>query len=91
MQRIIVCDVCRQFMCPISLMLCVLYVSTNVGNNIKREEKMKTKNVTKKCNQNTPTPLFFFILPIRFMLFPTFKKTYNTHKGNRIHELTTDV
>ena len=47
--------VCRQFMCPI-YSLCVLYVSKNVGNNIKREENMKTKNVTKI----SPPPYYFF-------------------------------
>ena len=33
--------VCRQFMCLYPL--CVVHVSKNVGNNIKREENMKTK------------------------------------------------
>ena len=43
-------------LCP----LCFLCVSKNVGNNIKREENMKTKNLTKIFNQN-PAQIYFAI------------------------------
>ena len=35
---------------------CVLYVSKNVGNNIRREENMNTKNVAK-----IPPPPYYFL------------------------------
>ena len=62
--------------------LCVLYVSKNVGNNIKREENLKTNVVT----EIPPPPYFFFILPIYILQFEFVK--YKTHKGYRTHELT---
>ena len=55
-----VSQVYRQFMCPTCISLIppyVSYVSKNVGNNIKRNEDMKTKT----NNQNTSTPLLFFL------------------------------
>ena len=61
--------------------LCVLYVSKNVRNNIKREENMN-KNVLPKY----PNPLIiYFILPIYILQFEFVK--YKTHKGYRTHEL----
>ena len=57
--------------------LCVLYISKNVGNNIKREENMKKKLLPKY-----PHPLiFFYFIHIYFV-------KYKTHTGYRTHELT---
>ena len=75
-------DVCRQFMCPISLMCRIIMFLKNVGNNIKLEENMKTKNLTKI----PPPPYYFFIMPKYILQFEFVK--YKTHKGYRTHELT---
>ena len=67
--------------------LCVLYVSKNVGNNIKRGKKHENQNDITSSHVHASREY----VSSRFMLFPTFLQKYKTHKGYRTHKLTTQV
>ena len=49
---------------------------------MKKHIPMRRAHVMKLCHFD------FHVFFPRFMLFPTFSKTYKTHKGNRTHETT---
>ena len=50
--------------------------------SVKKHIPVRRAHVMKLCHFD------FHVFFPRFMLFPTFLKTYKTHKGNRTHELT---
>ena len=72
-------DMCRQFICPISLM-CLIFFAKNVGNNIKREEPYSSEACT--CDE---VMSFLFSCFFHVLCYFHILKTYKTHKRYRTH------